>query len=1231
MCQICNDLESLTAVGSLLVYGLEGLPFGYEGVSVGRLRWKWLDPWLLDNCIGDSSSTHIRALATLLRHRFLVATYKKVSIDPLRKLLLAVGPINLPVYKVRLYCVSNDINGARFIKQWRNKYALDAYLRNAYRSSWLILREVTDFSLESWNGLTLPDLIVMVPLASESKSPRAKQEATHESFHLKRWFMSLPNQKPVLTPDPSLESVVKRIYDNISPPDLSRYEDNGYTAPNGILSFEETIKGLINGYYHDRFPLQGISSTLYPFQLKSVCAMYEKELLKKREVVPNFTSVSSPTGLTYYVNIFNFEIYRLPELFLLPRGGILAENMGLGKTLMCLSLICLTKHQISMIPDDAILHDDQSLDGTDNQASIELPQTLKPLWIICRDLISQMSLPWKYYKDDLPSSVIEKLSTRPGYFKLSLDTTNNQLGLRARQKAVTHDRSRMLYLCNTSLVVVPENLLHQWHSEMTKHVTTNYLRSLFVSDRFRESMLTESAAYMSRLPHSARELIQQDLIVMTIPLFLKQSRSDDTILKSIYWKRLIIDEGHSMSSKSTTLSSECKALFCESMWAVTGTPTSGLTNLHMNEEEAIQSSPTSKKRKYTVKSSFSVRDDLARLGNLVSNFFKIEPYHSQPRLWGTTIVQRLTSGDFSTEPNLKQLLNYLLVRHDLSDIERDLKLPKLHHEAVYITPSYHNRLAINLFTAVLAVNAVSSEREGSDYMFDSKNYQQLRRLVNNLQLATFYWTGFKRHDIETLLKIAQNCLKKESAQRQPYYSTSDRELLKKSIQASMEALKDPGWNISASFHEMLYDIEGIPNQIAEGFRLGSGKIGPLLGAPQKSALQNFYYKNRFLDMSDHIKLDSKLRDFTTRFWGLYWNDIKRRNGKENARHPGEHDMLSGSKNSLVDSNADSDIEILQKKHIIRNLSVQENRKMPRVDRVVNLRDASIKGTASSKLSYLTSKLVENQRLGLKSIVFFEFEDSAYYLSEFLDIVGVNYILYATFIDASQRANNLIDFDNHDVKIHGGITLIMDLRLASHGLTVISATRVYFMSPVWHTTREAQAIKRAHRIGQTQEVYVETLVMKGTLEEEIYRRRAQRNESSLEDMDTKHEMIDDAGMQQFLLRHEFLPQMEHLEQFSSFIIPSHGSLNEEDVIKAEFDTDSLQSHTMTKKIDHGKLYHHWDIKLFTQDNLNKLNKAKQQKPSRAQANKELLHINNAPENISPERRERVGKKRRVQFR
>jgi hypothetical protein len=85
---------------------------------------------------------------------------------------------------------------------------------------------------------------------------------------------------------------------------------------------------------------------------------------------------------------------------------------------------------------------------------------------------------------------------------------------------------------------------------------------------------------------------------------------------------------------------------------------------------------------------------------------------------------------------------------------------------------------------------------------------------------------------------------------------------------------------------------------------------------------------------------------------------------------------------------------------------------------------------------------------------------------------------------SEKSSNITTFNTSEAVS----TIIMDTDLAAYGIDLSSASRVYFVSPVWKTATLRQAIKRAHRIGQVRPVYVETLVIKNSFEEKILNRR-----------------------------------------------------------------------------------------------------------------------------------------------
>lgn len=70
-------------------------------------------------------------------------------------------------------------------------------------------------------------------------------------------------------------------------------------------------------------------------------------------------------------------------------------------------------------------------------------------------------------------------------------------------------------------------------------------------------------------------------------------------------------------------------------------------------------------------------------------------------------------------------------------------------------------------------------------------------------------------------------------------------------------------------------------------------------------------------------------------------------------------------------------------------------------------------------------------------------------------------------------------------------VFMNLSLGGLGVTLTAANNVIFYDNDWNPTMDAQATDRAHRIGQTRDVYVYQLVTMGTIEDRIVKRAEQK--------------------------------------------------------------------------------------------------------------------------------------------
>ena len=90
----------------------------------------------------------------------------------------------------------------------------------------------------------------------------------------------------------------------------------------------------------------GLKTTLYPYQRRSAGLMLQRESVSTLDLDPRTEERTAPDGSTYYFESRNLQFYRHPRYYEACKGGILAETMGLGKTVICLAVILATKDHL---------------------------------------------------------------------------------------------------------------------------------------------------------------------------------------------------------------------------------------------------------------------------------------------------------------------------------------------------------------------------------------------------------------------------------------------------------------------------------------------------------------------------------------------------------------------------------------------------------------------------------------------------------------------------------------------------------------------------------------------------------------------------------------------------------------------------------------------------------------------------------------------------------------------
>ncbi|MGA3042108.1 MAG: C-terminal helicase domain-containing protein, partial [Bryobacteraceae bacterium] len=134
--------------------------------------------------------------------------------------------------------------------------------------------------------------------------------------------------------------------------------------------------------------------------------------------------------------------------------------------------------------------------------------------------------------------------------------------------------------------------------------------------------------------------------------------------------------------------------------------------------------------------------------------------------------------------------------------------------------------------------------------------------------------------------------------------------------------------------------------------------------------------------------------------------------------------------------------------------------------------------SSAKLEVLIDHLEEIVAEGHKALVFSQFTSLLSLVKERLDDSGMVYeYLDGQTRDRQQRVER---FQNDpDCRL-----FLISLKAGGLGLNLTAAEYVFLLDPWWNPAVEAQAVDRAHRIGQTHQVFAYRLIARDTVEEKI---------------------------------------------------------------------------------------------------------------------------------------------------
>ena len=896
---------------------------------------------------------------------------------------------------------------------------------------------------------------------------------------------------------------------------------------------------IVLSYMHGKSLLApaGLRCTLYAYQERSLAKLLQRELWPGTYTNPYLLSCESPCVLPHGDNMYAFDpecftFYRWPDIPVYPdvRGGILCDEMGAGKTLVCLALILATREQISSPDHDSIMScttsemamqfPDEKYQDNDPAAGMmgrivtapfgapspgerlgrrpitHIPKSESPTFHRSRPMAGSVSLA-KIAAHRLRTTNAcrpDLLDTLPSQIRAILGKDSAPFGLLwpplpHRVSRVNHNRTPLrVYLTCATLVLVPPTLIMQWLDEMEKHCEPQLLRVLCISD------------IGSEIPAASQLSQDYDVVLMTHARFGKEAGDDQSIrsdldkspLMQVYWKRLIIDEGDMVAGDSL-LVRLCTYLHVERRWIVTGTPTQALVGasaLHVVGDGS--GVPTHTKE---MNWSASDRKNLDKLKHLLVRFLRLQPMYGshlnthlatnasnlpsfKERDWITLMGSGINDmGEWPAKRRLYNMLSRLMVRNRAKDVEHECPLPPLERRIVSLSMSSHECMTYNVLQSLIMLNAAISQEKGKDYFFHTGNKKALASVMENLAMACFHFAGF---GFLRQVQRAHNHIMQQLNKPHGVAEQFKQQAVEALHQISV-ALQDQTWCEHVQQGDVLYKAE----HPKERLLLAWSRRGSVwLTSEELLLLRNEYHKK-----AAHV-LDAK---------GLFEELLKC--GIQNKHRK------TGCTVSSATHRSPKTISTPKRSEPFLNELPSRMSSLPTA-----FEDVFVHTSTSTKLNAILQEILEAVP-DEKVLVFSTLHQVLNELANALELCKVPFLFYVSGMPQHLR-NTYVNAFMHKSQFR---CLLMSTAIGGSGLDLHCASRIILAEPIWQWDLESQAVKRAWRIGQTRRVLVSTYVMRHTYEERLIERKKARFLDGTDAAEQVQTMTDDPGMREFLAR------------------------------------------------------------------------------------------------------------------
>lgn len=815
-------------------------------------------------------------------------------------------------------------------------------------------------------------------------------------------------------------------------------------------------------YLHDfLLPIvPGLTLRLFPHQLHALSRMSVMETTRYQDF-PLLEQLPSQNLQGYVMtDLVDGSIMLLDSIprAKLPVGGLFCDEPGLGKTITALSLVLRTAGRRREVPPNTTT---SAFTAPNGKVVISYKD----------NHVRRLSIYGKSTRDypARKARLLPELS--PGKRRSSRsvripDFLNKNKG--AGSVPVVEDYGQ-IYLSGGSLIGVPTVLVGHWQSQIEQHVETDTVQVLYIRSKH-------------DLPKEAIVLATYDIVLVSYEVLesiYNDLRNCAPALLQVQFRRVIVDEGHRLSAASVTkFMSVCDRLRADARWVMTGTPTPA-----------------------------TPRSDIECLQPLLS-FIHEEGYGLDNQAWRFGIRDPYFHFKSESLERLTKLMGKIMIRADKSILKS-----KCHIKNVMLEFSEETAESYNGLVRMARRNLITSDwfdPEHKESLLNSKNEKESRAVMANLRKACCFGgtmdVNFNRDDIgETLDELYEKYRRKAGLNENDRFKdpTMESHLLNYDLGGEDELERRRREDIQRRV-QLFESLRYPPLRLSRYFETGQNSLG----------------QNNLLRSVARMAYTGKLQEIGSALLNCLCECAKC--GTE-TKYP----LVTPCAHMLCDECIEKSKTAcpvdrcgvryrMDKKHVPEDLielqpSIQSHQ----------WRD-DWADTKSSKMIYLIKRIEslphheewapggqEPILVPAKVIVHSEYGDHlklvALHMKESTKlrdayaemVINMHDIHHETkgIKKASEYAIRSVKKFAEDPKTQ---VLLMNTKHGALGLDLSFVQYIFLLEPLWDAANELQIISRAHRIGCKDNIYVERLVMKGSVEEDIVadleRSRNQEGES-----------------------------------------------------------------------------------------------------------------------------------------